>query len=92
MWNLFKNKKRITVTKDMSVSYLLRQDKEIRAILEDAGMHCVGCPSAMDETIEMACLIHGADPAAPLAGKRCGRPFQVCFRPGSGSTGWLAPS
>ena len=64
MLELFKNKKRITVTKDMSVSYLLRQDKEIRAILEDAGMHCVGCPSAMDETIEMACLVHGADPAA----------------------------
>ena len=64
MWKIFNSKKRITVTKDMSVSYLLRQDREIRAILEDAGMHCVGCPSAMDETIEMACLIHGADPAA----------------------------
>ena len=24
-------------------------------------MHCIGCPSAMDETLEMACLVHGAD-------------------------------
>ncbi|MBR3000931.1 MAG: DUF1858 domain-containing protein [Oscillospiraceae bacterium] len=58
---LFKRKKRFVVTKDMSVHRLVRMDKEIPKILAEAGMHCIGCPSAMDETLEMACLVHGAD-------------------------------
>ncbi len=62
----FLKKKKITVTKDMSVHYLLRQDREIRTILAEAGMHCAGCPSAMDESLEMACLIHGADTNAVM--------------------------
>ena len=59
--DLFKRKKRFVVTRDMSVHRLIRLDKEIPKILADAGMHCIGCPSAMDETLEMACLVHGAD-------------------------------
>ena len=62
----FLKKKRIEVTKDMSVHYLLRQDREVRSILTEAGMHCAGCPSAMDESLEMACLIHGADTFAVM--------------------------
>ncbi len=58
---LFKRKKRFVVTRDMSVHRLVRMDKEIPKILAEAGMHCIGCPSAMDETLEMACLVHGAD-------------------------------
>ena len=58
---LFKRKKRFVVTKDMSVHRLVRMDKEILKILAEAGMHCIGCPSAMDETLERACLVHGAD-------------------------------
>ena len=26
-----------------------------------AGMHCVGCPSSIGETIEEACMVHGMD-------------------------------
>lgn len=58
---LFKRKKRFIVTKDMSVHRLIRMDKEIPKIFAEAGMHCIGCPSAMDESLEMACLVHGAD-------------------------------
>lgn len=58
---LFKRKKRFVVTRDMSVHRLVRMDKEIPKILAEAGMHCIGCLSAMDETLEMACLVHGAD-------------------------------
>ena len=28
----------------------------------EIGMHCVGCPSASGESIEQACMVHGADP------------------------------
>ena len=27
----------------------------------EIGMHCLGCPSASGESIEMACQVHGAD-------------------------------
>ena len=26
------------------------------------GMHCLGCPSARNETIEQACFVHGTNP------------------------------
>ena len=26
------------------------------------GMHCLGCPASRGETIEQACMVHGADP------------------------------
>ena len=25
------------------------------------GMHCLGCPSARGESLEMACAVHGVD-------------------------------
>ena len=28
----------------------------------EIGMHCLGCPSARGESIEMACEVHGVDP------------------------------
>ena len=30
-------------------------------VLLDAGMHCIGCLAAQDETIEEACEVHGID-------------------------------
>ena len=27
----------------------------------DAGMHCLGCPSAQGETLEEAAMVHGMD-------------------------------
>lgn len=35
---------------------------DIRNVLEDIGMHCVGCPSAQRETLEEAANVHGLDP------------------------------
>ena len=34
----------------------------------DAGMHCLGCPSAQGETLEEAAMVHGMDVDA-LMGK-----------------------
>ena len=31
------------------------------------GMHCLGCPSARGESIEQACMVHGADCEALVA-------------------------
>ena len=30
-------------------------------ILMEAGMHCIGCPSAQGETLEEAAMVHGMD-------------------------------
>ena len=27
----------------------------------EMGMHCLGCPASRGETIEEACMVHGAD-------------------------------
>ncbi len=56
------------VTKDMRIGEIIRIDFNIVEILMDAGMHCVGCPSAQGESIEQACMVHGID-ADELVGK-----------------------
>ena len=47
------------VTKDMIIGDMLAQDMSIAAILMNAGMHCIGCPSSQMETLEDACKVHG---------------------------------
>lgn len=49
------------VSKDMIIGELLHVDERIAPILLDAGMHCLGCPSAQGESLEMACMVHGID-------------------------------
>ena len=45
----------------MTIAEIIRVDEEIVPILFDAGMHCIGCPSAQGESLEMACAVHGVD-------------------------------
>ena len=47
------------VTKDMIIGDMLAQDMSIAAILMNAGMHCIGCPSSQGESLKEACLVHG---------------------------------
>ena len=49
------------VTKDMIIMDVLKMDMGISKFLLDIGMHCLGCPSASGESLEQACLVHGAD-------------------------------
>ena len=46
------------VTKDMKINEVLAIDESIAPILMEAGMHCLGCPSAQLETLEEACDVH----------------------------------
>ena len=50
-----------SITKDMIVGDIIREEPTIAPILMAAGMHCLGCPSAQGESLEMACLVHGLD-------------------------------
>ena len=49
------------VTKDTIIIDALQLDAGIAPFFLEIGMHCLGCPSASDESIEQACLVHGAD-------------------------------
>lgn len=56
------------ITKEMTIGQILRVDQDIIPILLDAGMHCLGCPSAQGESLEEAAMVHGID-ADELEGK-----------------------
>lgn len=49
------------ITKDMTIGEIIRIDQSIIPILMEAGMHCVGCPSAQGESLEEAAMVHGMD-------------------------------
>ena len=52
------------INKEMIIHDLIQIDTDIIPILMDAGMHCVGCPSAQGESLEQAAMVHGIDPDA----------------------------
>ncbi len=49
------------VTKDTIIMDALRIDEGTAKFFLEIGMHCLGCPSASGESIEQACMVHGAD-------------------------------
>lgn len=49
------------VSKDMIIRDVLNLDAGCAEFLLRIGMHCLGCPSASGESLEMACAVHGAD-------------------------------
>ncbi len=49
------------ITKDTTMGEMLRYDMGIAGVLMRCGMHCVGCPSSVGESLEMACMVHGLD-------------------------------
>lgn len=55
------------ITKDMTINELLKIDPIILAVLTKSGMHCIGCASASNETLEEACQVHGIDPELMVA-------------------------
>lgn len=49
------------VTKDSIIGEVLDAAPETAKFFIEIGMHCLGCPSARGESIEMACEVHGTD-------------------------------
>ena len=49
------------ITKSMQINEVIQTNPKAAEILFDAGLMCVGCPMAMQETIEQGCLAHGMD-------------------------------
>lgn len=51
----------MVVTKDSIIGDVLKADVSTAKFFLEIGMHCLGCPSATGESIEMACAVHGVD-------------------------------
>ena len=51
----------MTVTKDSVIGEVLDADIDTAKFFFEIGMHCLGCPSARGESLEMACAVHGVD-------------------------------
>lgn len=49
------------ITKNTIIGDVLDQHPETANIFLSIGMHCLGCPASRGETIEEACMVHGAD-------------------------------
>ena len=55
------------VTKETIIGDVLDMAPEVAPFFFEIGMHCLGCPSARGESIEMACAVHGTDADALVA-------------------------
>lgn len=55
------------ITKETTMGQMLEYDMGIAYILMQCGMHCVGCPSSIGESLEEACIVHGLDADAVMA-------------------------
>lgn len=55
------------VTKDSIIGDVLDMYPDTAEFFFEIGMHCLGCPSARGESIEMACAVHGTDVEALLS-------------------------
>ena len=49
------------ITKQTTMGEMLNYDIGIAEVLMNSGMHCVGCPSSIGESLEDACMVHGLD-------------------------------
>lgn len=55
------------ITKQTTMGDMLKYDMGIAYVLMQSGMHCVGCPSSIGESLEEACLVHGLNADEVLA-------------------------
>lgn len=55
------------ITKQTKMGEMIEYDRGIAVVLMESGMHCVGCPASIGESLEEACMVHGLDTDEVLA-------------------------
>ena len=55
------------ITKDCIIGDVLDKYPQAAPLFLQMGMHCLGCPASRGESIEEACMVHGADPDKLIA-------------------------
>ena len=51
----------VNITKEMTMGELLSIDRGVAVVLMNEGLHCIGCPSSIGESLEEACRVHGIE-------------------------------
>ena len=51
----------MNIDKTTTIGEVLRMSRETAPIFMAFGMHCLGCPHAVAESLQDACAAHGAD-------------------------------
>lgn len=51
----------LQATKQNTIGEILEMDEELVALFLGHGMFCVSCPSAQNESLEEACMVHNID-------------------------------
>jgi len=54
-------KKEIKIKKSIKFSSLLEKHPEAAGVLLEKGMHCIGCPMSMQESLGQGAEAHGLD-------------------------------
>lgn len=54
-------KNQAKVSKSMTIGELIRKYPKTVFVFLDYGLHCVGCPMSLPETVEEAAKVHGID-------------------------------
>ena len=49
------------ITKTTKIGDILDADRSLAPYFLEMGMHCLGCPSARNDTVEQACMVHGVN-------------------------------
>ncbi len=49
------------ITKEMTIGEVLNINRGTAGILMAFGMHCLGCPCSIQESLEDACAVHGSN-------------------------------
>lgn len=55
------------ITKSTTMGDMIEFDRGIAVVLMEQGMHCVGCPASIGESLEEACMVHGLNADDVLA-------------------------
>jgi len=50
-----------SITKDMTIGEVAQKYPKTTFVFIDYGLHCIGCPAAVDETVEQAAQVHRLD-------------------------------
>lgn len=50
-----------TITKDMTIGEVLKNNARLTEVFLGFGMHCISCPISLMETIEEASMVHDVD-------------------------------
>ena len=51
----------VNITQELTMGEVLSIDRGVAVVLMNAGMHCIGCPSSIGESLEEACMVHGIE-------------------------------